>query len=114
MMLSLDRSTYACGSELVARLSLSGSPGFPRSLSFATGQIYDMEIQTPAGAVVYRWSHRKVFPQIALNVPMAGNEEYVITAPLAGLPPGDYLAKGWLVAEGPPRAYSASAAFRIE
>ena len=114
MTLALDRAVYTDSATLTARLTIRNTTSDPVSLTFLTGQIYDLEIKNQKGDVVYRWSNGRLFPQIVSDVAIEGEKDYVITAPLADLPAGNYVAQAWLVADGPARAYSASAAFQIK
>ena len=115
---SLDRAAYSIGlpgvtPSITVRMTLKNTTPDPLHLTFPMNP-YDLEIKNEKGDVVYRWSNGRVFPQIVFEFPLEGEKDYVITAPLAGLPPGKYVAQAWLVAEGPPKAYSASAPFQIK
>jgi hypothetical protein len=113
--LELDRAVYAWGDTLTARLSIrNGDPGNPGVLSFSSGQMYDVEIRDGNGGVVYLWSRGRVFPQITAELEIVDQKEYVLSVPLGKLPRGKYVVQGWFSADGPPRAYSASARFHIE
>lgn len=112
--LALDQAVYAASATLNARLSIRNSTTDPVSLTFPTGQIYDLEIRDDQGNAVYLWSKNKVFPQMVTTLQLQYEKDYMIAAPLAGLPPGKYVAQGWLAVEGPPRAYSGSARFEIK
>ena len=115
MTLSLDRAIYASADAptLTARLTIRNAASSPVSLTFLSGQIYDLEIRNDKGDVVYRWSAGKVFPQIVFEDVVDDEKDYWIAAPLAGLPVGNYLARAWLAVDGPLEPYSASASFRI-
>jgi hypothetical protein len=115
MTLSLDRAIYASADAptLTARLTIRNAASNPVTLTFLSGQIYDLEIRNDKGDVVYRWSTGKVFPQIVLDDVVDDEKDYWIEAPLAGLPTGNYVAQAWLAVDGPPESYSASASFRI-
>ena len=113
--LGLDRDIYATSDTLTARLTIrNDEPGSPGVLSFSSGQMYDLEIRDGNGSVVYLWSRGKVFAQTVSELEIQDQKEYVISAPLAKLPRGNYVARGWFTTDGPPRAYSASARFQIE
>jgi hypothetical protein len=99
---------------LAARLSIHNSATDPVTLIFLTGQIDDLEIRDDEGKVVFLWSKGKLFAQIVTTVEMQDERDHVITAPLVGLRLGKYVAQGWLVVDGPQRAYSASARFEIK
>jgi len=113
--LSLDRAVYASADAptLTARLTIRNTTSAPLTLTFFSGQIYDLEIRNEAGDIVYRWSKGKDFAQIVFDDVVQGEKDYLIAAPLAGLRPGNYVAQAWLEVDGPPKTYSASAAFQI-
>jgi hypothetical protein len=101
---------------LSARLMIrnsSGDPGDPGILSFANGQMYDLEIRDGNGNVVFLWSRGKAFPQVVCELEIQDQKEYVLEAPLVKLARGHYVVQGWFTTDGPPRAYSSSARFQI-
>ncbi len=114
--LALDHAVYSApdSTKLAARLSIRNTTADPVNLTFITSQTYDLEIRDAQGNVVYLWSKGKIFSQIAFTEAIQDEKDYIITAPLDNLPPGKYVAQGWLVVEGPPRAYSASAVFQVK
>ncbi len=114
--LALDSAIYKASDSpaLTARLSIRNTTADPVSLTFLTGQIYDLEIRDDQGTVVFLWSKGKLFPQLVTTVQIQDEKDYVITAPLANLPPGKYVVQGWFTVEGPARAYSSSARFEIK
>ena len=115
MTLSLDQPVYAAadGPTLTAHLAIRNKTSDPIALTFFSGQMYDLEIRDEDGAVVFRWSKGKVFTQIMFDDVVEDERDFLITAPLTGLPAGRYLAEAWLVVEGPEKSYSASAEFEI-
>ncbi len=115
--LELDRDVYASSDTLTARLNIrnsTGDPSTPGVLSFSSAQMYDLEIRDDRGQVLARWSRGKTFAQIVSELQIEDQKEYVLTLPLEKLPRGHYVAYGWFTADGPARAYSASARFQIQ
>ena len=112
--LALDNDLYRATDSLTARLTVHNITDDPVALNFASSQIYDLEIRDDSGSVVYLWSRGQTFAQVVADIEFDDEKNYVITAPLAKLRRGKYIAQGWLTADGPPRAYSASARFEIE
>ena len=116
--LALDRAVYqaaAAGSpELTAQLTVRNTTTDAITLTQPTTQTYDLEIKDANGRVVYRWSADKAFGQVVTSVDLTRELDYTITAPLAKLPAGQYVAQAWLTVSGPERAYSASVAFEIQ
>jgi len=113
--LALDEIDYLASPDAVlkARLSIRNSTTDPETLTFGTGQMYDLEICDDHGSMVYLWSKGKVFPQVATTVQVQYEKDFDLTAPLAQVRPGKYVAKAWFLLPGPPRAYSASARFNV-
>jgi hypothetical protein len=114
--IELDKEIYpaSSASTLTARLMIRNSTADPVTLTFPTGQVYDLEIHDDEGNVVYGWSRDKTFTQMVTTLQIQYEKDYAITAPLAHLKPGRYVAQAWLAVEGPPRAYSGSARFEIK
>ena len=114
--LALDSAVYKASDSptLTARLSIRNSTADPVSLTFLTGQIYDLEIRDDQGNVVFVWSKGKVFPQLVTTVQIQDEKDYIVTVPLASLSPGKYVVQAWFTVEGPARAYSSSARFEIK
>jgi hypothetical protein len=116
--LSLDHAVYSAtagGSpQLNAQLTVRNTTSDAVVLTLLTTQTYDLEIKDAKGNAVYRWSADKAFGQIVTTVDLARQLDYAISAPLAKLPAGQYVAQAWLTVSGPERAYSASVAFAIQ
>ena len=112
VQISLDQPSSSA--SLSARLTVRNTTGQPVTLTFPTGQIYDLEIRNATNDVVYRWSRDKVFTQIFASLGLQGEKTWTIVAPLTNLPAGRYVVQAWLAVEGPPRAYSASTAFDLK
>ncbi len=112
--LVLDRDIYTASDSLTARLGVRKLTDDPVALSFVTSQIYDLEIRDDNGSVVYLWSRGQTFAQFVSDIEFDDEKDYVIHATLAKLRRGKYVAQAWLTADGPARAYSASARFEIE
>jgi hypothetical protein len=118
--LSAAVSTAGSPPTLITRLTLRNSQPGPISLTFNSGQLYDLELRNEAGDVVFRWSNGRLFSQIVQTIAFQpGETNYVIETALADrtgkpLPAGKYIAQGWLTAAGPAKAYSASISFQIQ
>jgi hypothetical protein len=48
------------------------------------------------------------------TVSFQNETDYIITVPLAGVAPGNDVARGWLTPTGTPLAYSASTSFQVK
>jgi len=115
MDLELAETDYRAGDPitLTARLTVRNWAADPSALTFPTSQSYDLEIRDDQGKVVYVWSRGQVFSQIMTELQIQYEKDYAINATVGKLAPGKYIAQAWLTADGPPRAYSASARFHV-
>lgn len=114
--LALDHAVYSSANAgvLTARLSILNNTGDPVSLTFPTTQRYDLEILDNTGKLVYRWSKGRAFGQVATIASFQNETDYIISVPLAGIAPGNYVVQGWLTPAGTPLAYSASTSFQVK
>ncbi len=102
LLLAVDQMDYAPGSEMQIFLQLSNRSDQARTLSFLTGQRYDLLILDAAGAEVWRWSDDRSFIQaLAEETLEAGQEgpawEETLSAPDT---PGEYRLRATVPAEG--------------
>jgi len=104
--------------RLTARLTFRNTTDKPVTLTFASGQRYDLEIKDEKGAVVYRWSDGKAFTMIFGQETVGpGEKNYVVVVPLADksgrpLAQGKYTAEAWITSSGPPD-FRASVGFEV-
>jgi hypothetical protein len=119
--LTLDRHTYTHGAsapaEMLARLTLRNTYDSPVSITFPSGQTYDIVVRNEQGEVVYQWSRGKAFTLALRGWRFTGEANYAVKIVLAGenrapLPAGKYVAEAWLTTMGQ-RAFSASAGLEI-
>ena len=102
---------------LTARLRLRNAAQ-PISLIFPSGQNFDFTITNDKGAVVYRWSDGQAFPMVVRTATFGpGENDFVIQLRLNGsdkapLPPGNYVAEGWLTTMGA-KVFDATVPFRV-
>lgn len=102
LLLAVDQMTYAPGSEMQIFLQLSNRSDQARTLSFRTGQRYDLVILDAAGGEVWRWSDDRSFIQaLAEETLEAGQEgpawEETLSAPTT---PGEYRLRATVPSEG--------------
>lgn len=117
--LTIDRTTYPVpgerdSPEMIARLTLRNGQEQPLSVTFPTGQRFDLQIWNDRGESVYTWSADKLFPQVMETIVIGPHEEknWVVDVPLAALPEGRYAVKVWLTSSEPP-VFSAALSFEI-
>jgi hypothetical protein len=127
--LTLDKSIYTANlmppidpnfsvPQMTAKLTLRNTTDRPVTLTFASGQRYDLELRDERGAVVYRWSDGKAFTQMFGQEDFGpGERDYVVVLRLADkqgkpLAAGKYSAVGWLTTSGQ-QPYKASVGFEI-
>ena len=99
---ALDAPSYKTGDvvDILVRLTLRNTHTEPITLTFMSGQRYDMRIWNDRGEVVYVWSADKLFPQ-AVTVEQVGSGErtFAFTANVPNLRPGRYVAEAWLATQ---------------
>src|SRR3989442_8561909 len=61
---SLPRPTYDAGQVVEVSLTARNPGGAPVSVTFTSGQRFDLVIRRPRGDAVWRWSHDKAFIQV--------------------------------------------------
>lgn len=110
--LALDQTTYAAGSTALARFALRHTGGTPLTLTFNSGQEFDVIVRDSSGNQVYRWSIDKLFAQVVHSVTINGEKNWVVSIPLNRLPGGRYTAEAHLV-NTDPASYLAIVAFTI-
>ena len=108
----LDAARYPVGSTMFVRLTLrNGSPD-PIHLHFPSGQSFDLRIYDERGTASDIWSKDKLFPAIIRDEMLGpGEKTYGLTMPLTNLPPGRYIAEGYLTTN--PLSYLGRVAFEI-
>jgi hypothetical protein len=108
----LDAPRYPVGSTMLARLTLrSGSPD-PIHLGFPSGQSFDLRIYDETGTVGDIWSKDKIFTMIFRDEQFGpGEKTFGVTMPLRNLPPGRYIAEGYLTTD--PLSYLGRVSFEI-
>ena len=116
-LLSLDKPVYTLGTDtsLTARFALRTTFEKPLTLTFPSGQTFDLAIRNDKGETVSQWSTGMAFTQAVRTEDFGpGEKNWVVTVLLQNgngpLPPGKYQAEAWLTAaQG--KTYSASAGF---
>jgi hypothetical protein len=111
--LATDAPVYQAGQtvEGTARFTLRTSERI--TLTFPSGQSTDLRITNSRGETVYVWSADKLFTAVFRQEPVGpGEKSWAISFPVGQLPPGRYLAEGWLTTQ--PRQYSATVAFEVK
>lgn len=71
---SLPRSTYDSGQAVQVTLTAANGGGAPVSVTFMSGQRFDLVIRRPRGDTVWRWSHDKAFIQVIQTVTLQPGE----------------------------------------
>jgi hypothetical protein len=117
--LTLDKPQYG-GDDvpvLTARLTLRSTRSEPVTLTFPSGQRFDLVIRNESGQEVFTWSVGRAFV-LAFGTERFGPGErnWMVMAPLSAagerLPAGRYTAEAWLTTVSP-RTYVASVGFEI-
>lgn len=109
---SFSMSVTPLKDKLAARLTLNHRLADPLKLTFPSSQIYNFQLRNEKGEVVYTWSADKIFLAAVQELTVKGEQSWIDTIPLTGLPAGTYSLEGSLVnTEG--GRYSATGSFRI-
>jgi hypothetical protein len=132
--LALDNAAYSIGEdgssapEMTVYNKFCSNVSPPVVLQFFSLQRFDLEIINDAGEKVFQWGAGRVFPSIAQNVSVTGEVHWKVVVPLADaqgapLPPGEYIAEGYLTLHTDPntrnptafaRKYAGSVLFAIQ
>ena len=111
--------------QLDATLTLLCPTATPVSLTFVTGQQFDLEILDASGQQVGLWSKGRVFPDLVRTVTIKGEQKWTASMALPVREGGDpldaaYTLTGYLTTAGAPtdgggvvRAYSATVGFIV-
>ena len=110
--IGLDAPRYQAGANMGVRLTLRSTHPDPIALHFPSGQSFDLKILNQAGDIVYTWSADRLFALIIRDEQFGpGERTYGFAVPLGNLPPGRYVAQGYLTTS--PRQYLGEASFEI-
>jgi hypothetical protein len=110
--MGLGSPWYFTDGLLGARLALRNLGEDPVRLQFPSGQSFELKIYNAAGEAVYTWSAGEKFTAEAREeVVGRGEIAFGVSAPLLGLPPGRYVAEGYLTTE--PVTYLGRTPFEI-
>ena len=71
---SMPKPAYNAGEEVTVALAVTNTGGAPASMTFRSGQRFDLIIRRPRGDEVWRWSHDKAFIQIVQTVTVQPQE----------------------------------------
>ena len=78
---SLPRPTYDAGQVVEVSLTATNTGGAPVSVTFTSGQRFDLVIRRPRGDAVWRWSHDKAFIQVIQAVTLQPGESLSFKIP---------------------------------
>ena len=78
---SLSRASYGPGEPVEIALSASNVVSAPVSVTFISGQRFDLTIRRPRGDEVWRWSHDKAFIQVIQMVTLKPGERMDFSIP---------------------------------
>lgn len=97
---ALDAPTYKAAEsiDLLVRLTLRTTE--PVTLTFPSGQRYDLRVWNDKGEVVYVWAADKLFPQIFSTERLGpGERTFAFTANVPNLSAGRYVAEIWMATQ---------------
>jgi hypothetical protein len=97
---------------MLVRLTLLNTHAQPVTLTFPSGQNYDLRIWNDRGDIVYTWSADKLFPQVFRREQLAqGERTFAFSVPLTSLPVGRYVVEAWLATQA--REYVGIVGFEV-
>jgi len=94
------------------RLTIEASPAEPITLSFASGQEYDVAVRNADGKVVYLWSSTALFIQATHTRTITGRWTATVTLPKPM--PGSYTVEGWMTTIRDEGRYAATVPLTIK
>ncbi len=71
---SVGKTTYAIGEVIEATLVAQNTGAGPLTLTFSSGQTFELVVRRPRGDEVWRWSHDKAFTQAFQNRTLKAGE----------------------------------------
>jgi len=91
----LGGTVFAPGAGATVRMTLRNTLPQPLSLTFPSGQRYDVAVRDDTGATVYQWSRGKLFTLLFGTLQLTGEKTWTATFPA---PPqaGKYTVEAWL------------------
>lgn len=98
--------------SIEVRLTLEASPAAPLTLSFASGQEYDVLLRNEDGNVAYLWSSTALFIQATHTRTITGRWTTTVTLPKPV--PGNYTVEGWMTTARDEGRYGASVPLTIK
>ena len=97
---ALDAPRYHAAEVLYLKARLTVRSAQPITLTFPSGQRFDLRIWNDRGEIVYTWSADKLFPQVITQEEVGpGERSFAFTAEVPNLPPGRYVAEAWLATQ---------------
>ncbi|HXF81606.1 MAG TPA: BsuPI-related putative proteinase inhibitor [bacterium] len=71
---SVAKATYAPGEPVVVQITIRNVSPDPLSLTFNSGQRFELTVRRPRGDEVWRWSHDKAFIQVVQTITLRPQE----------------------------------------
>ena len=97
--LTTDQGAYAPGERVTFTLRVVNVTAKPVTLTFRTGQRFELVIRNREGREVWRWAAGRMFTQVLGNETIQPSSELLYTATLdQRLAPGVYIATGVVTA----------------
>jgi hypothetical protein len=78
---SLSRPTYRAGETVEVELRIANAGSAPVSVTFTSGQRFDLAIRRPRGDEVWRWSHDKAFIQVIETLTLEPGQSFSFQIP---------------------------------
>jgi hypothetical protein len=80
----------------LVRMALRNTGPDPVTLTYPSGQRFDVVLRNDKGDAVYQWSRGRLFTAMVGTLAVAGEKNFVVDLPLASIPSGRYTVEAWL------------------
>ncbi|HET6780846.1 MAG TPA: BsuPI-related putative proteinase inhibitor [bacterium] len=71
---SISKRAFDAGESIEVTITVRNAGSNPVTLTFFSGQRFDLLVRRPRGDEIWRWSHDKAFIQIVQSIPIRPNE----------------------------------------
>lgn len=109
---ALNAPTYKAAESITLEARVTLRTMEPVTLTFPSGQRYDLRVWNDRGEIVYAWSADKLFAQVFSREPVGpGERTFVFEANVPNLAVGRYVAEMWLATQS--REYVGTVGFEV-
>ncbi|MEX0765567.1 MAG: BsuPI-related putative proteinase inhibitor [bacterium] len=77
---SITKRVFDAGESVEVTITIRNAGANPVTLTFFSGQRFDLLVRRPRGDEIWRWSHDKAFIQVVQSIPIRSNEPMTLKA----------------------------------